>query len=190
MRDDQQAGLSAPEGCLQIEGDCDASGLRVAVVVSRYHEEVTGRLMRGAVDRLVALGARPDAVSVLFVPGAFEIPIAVREAARSGRFHAVVALGCVIRGETSHDRYIASEVTSGIGEIMRETGVPVGFGLLTVNTLKQARDRAGGGEGNKGCEAAEAVVRIWRLAKTLREGECGCSQATGAGESASAGTED
>lgn len=167
MKDVESASPQAPEGIVSHEPAPSAKGLRVAVVVSRYHAEVTEPLLRGAVAALVELGAKRKRIEAFWVPGAFELPLVVDRAARSGRFDAVVALGCVIKGETIHDRVIVREVTRGIGETMRQTGVPVGFGLLTVNSLEQARERAGGRLGNKGHEAALAAVTVLGLLDDL-----------------------
>ena len=163
MKPERKASLSVPSGVALHEPKPCAKGLRVAVVVSRYHEEVTSRLLQGAVEALVELGAKKRRIEAFSVPGAFELPLVVDRVARSGRFDAVVALGCVVKGETIHDRVIVREVTRGVGETMLRTGVPVGFGLLTVDSLAQALERAGGRHGNKGREAATAAVAVRRL---------------------------
>lgn len=131
---------------------------RVLVVVSRFNEGVTGRLLDGARQALVVGGVPPDSIDVVRVPGAFELPLAVQRGVDSGRYRAAVALGAVIRGETPHFTFISEETTRGLGEAARTSGVPVGFGLLTCDTLEQAMARAGGNAGNKGAEAATAAL--------------------------------
>jgi len=145
----------------------DASGRRFCLVVSRYHAEVTGRLENGARKALEGAGAAPGDVEVVRVPGAWELPWAARRAVRAGRFDAVVALGCVIRGATPHFDYVCRGATDGLGRIASEGGPPVGFGLLTCDDLEQALERAGGAAGNKGTEAARAVLELCELAERL-----------------------
>lgn len=149
------------------EGAPRASGRRFCLVVSRYHGEVTGRLERGAREALESAGAAAGDVEVLEVPGAWELPWAARRAARTGRFDAIVALGCVVRGATPHFDYVCRGATDGLGRIASEGGPPVGFGLLTCDDLEQALERAGGAEGNKGAEAARAVLELCELADRL-----------------------
>ena len=150
----------------RIEGRDDASGLRVAIVMSAYHAPVTEGLRDGALAALARASAESDQeVTVVTVPGAFELPLAARRAAESGAFDALVCLGCVIRGETPHFDYIASAVAHGVMAASQETGVPITFGVLTTNTLEEAQARAGEGPSNKGWEAAMAAVQ---LANTLR----------------------
>jgi 6,7-dimethyl-8-ribityllumazine synthase len=149
------------------EGSLDASSVRVAVVVSRYNETVTERLLDGAVACLDRLGQPPDARSIVRVPGAWELPVAVARAARSGRVDAVVALGCLVRGETFHFDLIAAEAARGLGAASRETGIPVGLGLLTTDTLDQAIERAGGKAGNKGAEAAASAIEMVQLLRRM-----------------------
>ncbi|MBI1967477.1 MAG: 6,7-dimethyl-8-ribityllumazine synthase [Gemmatimonadetes bacterium] len=132
---------------------------RVAVVVSRYNELVTARLLDGARQCLREKGVSESAVDVVWVPGAFELPVAAGAAAASGRYAAIVALGCVIRGETPHFEFVAGEATRGLGNVALAHGVPVGFGVLTTDTLEQAAARAGGAAGNKGYEAVDAALR-------------------------------
>ncbi len=131
---------------------------RIVVAVSRFNEGVSRGLLDGAVAALEELGYTQDRVDVLWVPGAFELPVAVGRALATGRYRAAVALGAVIRGETPHFDYICAETTRGLGETARETGIPVGFGVLTCDTLAQAMARAGGEAGNKGAEAATAAL--------------------------------
>jgi len=133
-----------------------ADGMRVAVVAARFNEDVVGRLVDGARDELVRHGC--DVAETVWVPGAFEIPVVAQRLAASGEFEAVVALGCVIRGGTPHFEYVSSAVTIGCEAVARKTGVPVGFGVLTVDDREQALARARGSEGDKGAEAAQAAV--------------------------------
>ncbi len=131
----------------------------VAIVVSSYHERITARLLEGALGTCAQAGIAAGQLDVAWVPGAFELGVTVATLAQSGRYAAVVALGVVVRGETPHFDFVAGETSRALGETARATGVPVGFGLLTVDTMAQAVDRAGGGAGNKGAEAAEAAIR-------------------------------
>ncbi len=147
-----------------------ATGSSFAIVVSTYHDAVTGQLLRGAMKVLREAGVGEDQVAVVRVPGSFEVPQAARAAAETGRFAAVVCLGCIIRGETPHFDYIASAVTLGITRAAQDTGVPITFGVLTTNTYEEAAARAGGGSGNKGCEAAEAAIELARVVQGLRSG--------------------
>ncbi len=154
-----------------IEGGLSAHGLRFAVVLSRFNDFIGERLLAGALDALTRSGAADDAIDVVRVPGAFEIPLAARELARSGRYDAVVCVGCVIRGATAHFDYVAGEMASGIAAVARETGVPVAFGVLTTETVEQAIERAGSKAGNKGFEAAMTAVEMANLLRRLRERE-------------------
>jgi 6,7-dimethyl-8-ribityllumazine synthase len=131
---------------------------RVAIVVSRYHERVTTRLLDGARRCCAQAGVDDGRIDVLWVPGAFELGVAVSAAARTGRYDCIVALGAVVRGETPHFEYVAGETSRVLAEVAREHALPVGFGLLTTETLEQAMERAGGSAGNKGYEAAEAAL--------------------------------
>lgn len=141
----------------------DASGLRIALVVSRFNHAISTRLIEGAHGALVEGGADPEDLSLFWVPGAFEIPQAARRLAESGRFDAIVTLGSVIRGGTPHFDYVCRGVTDGVREVMRSTDVPVGFGVLTTDDIDQALARAGGSDGNKGAEVALAAVEMARL---------------------------
>lgn len=141
----------------------DAEGLRLAVVVSRFNHLITARLLEACASELERRGARPEDVHVAWVPGAFEIPLAARALAASGRYDAVVTLGVVIRGGTPHFDYVCRGVTDGVQAVMRDTGVPVAFGVLTCDDVEQALERAGGAEGNKGQEAALAALEMARL---------------------------
>jgi 6,7-dimethyl-8-ribityllumazine synthase len=131
-----------------------------AVVVSRYHDFVTERLQAAAVAALEKAGTSPDAITVIRVPGAFELPFAARAAAETGAYSAIVCLGCLIRGATPHFEYIASAVAHGLTSASGETGVPIAFGVLTTNSIEEALERAGDGSSNKGWEAAAAALEM------------------------------
>ena len=155
-----------------IEGATDASRLRVGVVVSVYHSAVTRALRDGALAALRDAGAcaappAPGSVTVIEVPGAFEIPLAARRAAESGALDAVVCLGCIIRGETPHFEYLASAVAHAIATASQTTGMPMTFGVLTTNSLREAAARAGAGPSNKGREAALAAVQLANVVGSL-----------------------
>ena len=144
--------------------------MRVAIVVSRFNDFVTGRLLDGARAALADAGIAPDDVEVLHVPGAFEIPMAAQRVAEAGKVDAVVCLGCLIRGETPHFEYIASACAHGITAAAASTGVPMSFGVLTTNSAEEALERAAVGPSNKGREAAEAAVEMARLFARLPDG--------------------
>jgi 6,7-dimethyl-8-ribityllumazine synthase len=150
------------------QGELHGSGLRVAVVVARFNEEVTSRLLAGARTALERNGVRAEDVDVAWVPGAFELPFAARKLAESSRYDAVVCLGAVIRGETPHFEYVAGEAARGIADAGRDTGVPTIFGVITPNTLEQALARAGGDKGNKGFDAAANAIEMANLLRALR----------------------
>lgn len=143
----------------------DAAGLRFAVIVSRFNEAVTGALRAGALEALTT--AHASAIDIFDVPGAFELPLAARAAAASGKYDAVVCLGCIIRGETPHFEYISSSVAHAIAGVAIGTGRPVAFGVLTTDTLAQAAARAAAGSGNKGYEAAAAAIEMAHLLRRL-----------------------
>jgi len=152
-----------------IEGDLNAQGMRFAIVVSRWNSFITERLLQGAMDALRRTGCRREDITVVRVPGSFEIPSQSRTLAETGKFDAIITLGCLIRGETTHYEHIATEVTRGIGQSAQETGVPHTYGVLTCETLEQALDRAGLKAGNKGFEAAMSAVEMVSLKqKTAR----------------------
>ena len=151
-----------------LEGRLDAGGLRFGIVVSKYNEFVTTRLLAGAVDVLTKAGAGDRAIEVVRVPGAFEIPLVARRLAQSGRFDAVLCLGAVIRGETPHFEYISAETSRGIARAAWEANLPVIFGVLTTDTAEQAMERAGAPERNKGAEAARTAIEMANLMKQLR----------------------
>ena len=147
----------------------DASGKRFAIVVSRFNSFITERLLAGAMDALTRTGADADLIDVIKVPGSWEVPLVAGEVARQHRYDAIVCLSAVIRGETPHFDYVASEAAKGIAHVASETGVPVAFGVLTTNTLEQAIDRAGAKGGNKGFDAAMTAVEMANLLRTLRQ---------------------
>lgn len=151
----------------ELEGSLDGAGLRVCVVVARWNSFVTTKLLEGAVSGLRERGVDGEEVTVAWVPGAFEIPTAAKWAACSGNFDAVICLGAVIRGETAHFEYVAGGATEGISAVSLTTGVPVIFGVLTVDSVEQAMDRAGGKEGHKGDESAQAAIEMANLRKML-----------------------
>ena len=153
---------------LELEGAQKAPGLRFAIVVSKFNDFVTERLLAGALEALAAAAVASDDVCVIKVPGAFEIPQAAREVARHQKVAAVVCLGCLIRGDTPHFEYISEAVSHGIMSASSETGIPMTFGVLTTNSVEQALERAAAGSGNKGWEAAMAAVEMASLNTQIR----------------------
>lgn len=149
-----------------IEGSLDATGMRIALAVARFNRDVTEHLLEGAHRALLQAGA--GSVKVVWVPGAFELPLTARELAGTRSYDAVVCLGAVIRGETAHFDYVAGECARGIQQVALDTGVPVVFGVLTVDTREQAFDRVGGKEGHKGAEAAATAVEMVSLLRAIR----------------------
>jgi 6,7-dimethyl-8-ribityllumazine synthase len=147
----------------QLEGTHDGAGLRVCVVVSRWNGFVTEKLLEGAVSALREHGLAEEAITVVRVPGAFEVPTGARWAAESGRFDAIVCLGAVIRGETAHFEYVSGGAAEGISRVALDSGVPVIFGVLTVDSVEQAMARAGGKDGHKGEEAALTAIEMATL---------------------------
>ncbi len=150
-----------------IEGGLDAQDLRFACVAARFNEFVVEPLLQGAVDTLRRHGVAAESIDVVRVPGAFEIPLAVRKLAVSGRYDALIALGAVIRGDTPHFDYVAGECASGLARVTLETGLPVAFGVLTTDTVEQATERAGGKDGNKGADAALTAIEMANLLRLL-----------------------
>src|ERR1700690_216991 len=159
-----------------VAGKLDATGLRFGIVVSRFNEFITDRLLRSAYDGLLRSGAREKDVHIVRVPGAFEIPSAARTLAETGKYDAIICLGCLLRGDTAHYDVIVNEVTRGIGQSAQETGVPHAFGVLTCETLEQAIDRAGLKMGNKGFEAALAAVEMANLREAVSSQPSALSQ--------------
>ena len=152
-----------------VEGGMNAAGMRVAIVVARFNGFITERLLEGAVDALKRHGADPEGLTVVRVPGAFEIPLACQLLAAGGDYDAVVALGCVIRGATPHFDYVSAEVAKGLARAAIDSAVPVTFGVLTTDTIEQAVERAGTKAGNKGVDAALAAVEMVSVIRALTE---------------------
>jgi 6,7-dimethyl-8-ribityllumazine synthase len=152
----------------EVRGSYDASGMRFGVVVSRFNSFITERLLSGTLDALEKGGAAARQTDVVRVPGSFEIPLAAKKMAQAGRYDAIIAIGCVLRGETAHFDYVASEVARGVQLAQLDTGVPIIFCVLTCETLEQAIDRAGLKSGNKGYEAGLAALEMAGLASQLR----------------------
>jgi 6,7-dimethyl-8-ribityllumazine synthase len=150
-----------------IEGFLDAKGLNAALVASRFNDFIVSRLVSGAQDALVRHGMDPDEITIIRAPGAFEIPQAVSIAMKSGKFDMVIALGAVIRGSTPHFDYVASEVAKGVALVSMEAKIPIGFGVLTTDTIEQAVERAGSKAGNKGAEAAMAALEMADVLKKI-----------------------
>ncbi len=151
-----------------IEGDLNAAGMKFTLVVSRFNSLVTEALLKGAIDCLVRHGAKDTDLTVVWVPGGWELVAAVQAVIARGGQDAVIALGCVMRGETPHNEFITAEATKGIAALSMQSGVPVTFGVLTPNTLEQALERAGLKMGNKGAEAAQAAIEIVNVVKKLK----------------------
>jgi 6,7-dimethyl-8-ribityllumazine synthase len=156
-----------------VEGHPQGAGRRIAIVAARFNEVITRKLVDGALARLTALGVSDADIDVAWVPGAFEIPLVAQRFARSGRFHGVICLGAVIRGETAHFDLVANEAARGIAEVNRDTGIPIIFEVLAVENLAQAEDRAGGAHGNKGWEAADAVLSMVSVLERLPDARIG-----------------
>ena len=150
-----------------LEGTPNGEGQRFAVVVSRYHDFVTRPLLDGAVAALAEAGVASDDITVAHVPGSFELPVAAQRLAETGRFAAVICLGCLIRGGTPHFEYIASAVAHALASASTATGVPITFGVLTTNTVEEAIERAAPGPSNKGREAARSAVEMTTLMRAL-----------------------
>jgi 6,7-dimethyl-8-ribityllumazine synthase len=154
-----------------INGELTAAGLRFGIVVSRFNSFITDRLLAAAVDALSRAGAKSENVDVVHVPGAFELPLAAKKLAASGRYDALIAIGCVLRGETTHYDYVCSETARGLQLAQMDTGLPIIFCVLTCDTLEQAIDRAGLKGGNKGFEAGLAAIEMAQLLRKLTPGK-------------------
>ena len=152
-----------------IEGNLDASGLKIAIIVARFNSFITQPLLAGAYDTLTRSGCKPEAIEIIRVPGAWELPIVVKIVSEQHRHDAIIALGAVIRGDTPHFDYVAAQAAHGIGRIPLDTGIPVAFGVLTTNTVEQAIDRAGAKSGNKGSDAAMTAIEMANLLRRLRQ---------------------
>ena len=149
----------------EISGGLDARELRVGIVVAQFNEAVTSRLLSGAREAAVRHGVREDRITIVRVPGSFELPHAAARMALTGLWDAIAALGCVVRGETAHFDLVAAEAARGIARVARESGVPVAFGVLTTNTVEQAMARSGGALGNRGFDAMETAIRMGDLSR-------------------------
>ena len=150
-----------------LEGDFNARGLRFGIVASRFNDFIVDRLLDAAVSTLLKHGVAAGDIEIVRVPGAFETPLAAKKLATSRRFQALIALGCVIRGGTPHFEYVAGEATRGIGQISLSEEIPIGFGILTVDTIEQAIERAGTKAGNKGTDAALAAIQMATVLRQL-----------------------
>jgi len=152
------------------EGKLLADGFKFGIVVSRFNEFITKKLLEGALDALARHGAKGDDIAIAWVPGTFEVPVVAQKMASSGKYDAVICLGAVIRGATPHFEYIAAEVTKGIAHVGLSTGVPTIFGVITADTIEQAIERAGTKVGNKGFDAAEAAIEMANLLRAVETG--------------------
>lgn len=150
-----------------IQGELQAKGLKFAIVVSRFNDFITGKLLDGAVDALLRHGAKDEDIDVVKVPGAFEIPLIAKKLASKSAYNAVICLGTVIRGATPHFEYVASEVSKGIASASLDTGIPIAFGVITSDTIEQAVERAGAKSGNKGFDAAITAIEMAQVMKKL-----------------------
>jgi 6,7-dimethyl-8-ribityllumazine synthase len=149
------------------EGKLLADGLRFGIVISRWNSFITERMLSGALDALVRHGADENKIDIARVPGTWELAVAARKMAHSGKYDAIICVGCLIRGATPHFDYLAAEVTKGLGHLGMETGLPVTYGVITVENLEQAIERAGSKAGNKGAEAALAAIEMANLLKQM-----------------------
>jgi 6,7-dimethyl-8-ribityllumazine synthase len=150
-----------------IEGHLNATGLKFAIVATRFNDFITEKLLGGAIDALTRSGVQGDDIDIYKVPGAFEIPLVAQKAARTGKYDALICLGAVIRGSTPHFDYVASEMSKGIAAVSLETGVPLAFGVLTTDTIEQAIERAGTKAGNKGWDSAVSAIEMVNLTKQI-----------------------
>jgi len=153
----------------RIEGELTAINKSYAIVVSRFNELIGSKLLEGAMDCLVRHNASQNSIDVIWVPGAYEIPLVAKKAAKSGSYNAVICLGAVIRGETSHFDFVAAETSKGIAQSSLETGIPIIFGIITSDTIEQAIDRAGTTAGNRGFDAAMAAIEMSNLMDKIGE---------------------
>lgn len=151
----------------ELKGDMNGQGLHVGVIVARFNEVITRKLLDSAVETLIRHGVRDEDITVSWVPGAFELPVVAKALAKSGRYQAVICLGAVIRGETSHYDLVASQAAGGISSVALETGVPTIFGVLTTENMEQALNRAGGKSGNMGANTAVAAIETARIIEAI-----------------------
>ncbi|ACO04162.1 MAG TPA: 6,7-dimethyl-8-ribityllumazine synthase [Persephonella sp.] len=152
----------------EINGNLSAEGLNFCIVVGRFNDLITNKLLEGAIDCIVRHGGSEDNITVVRVPGSFEIPLIAKKVAKTGKYDAVICLGAVIRGSTPHFEYVAAEVTKGIALVSLETEIPVSYGILTTDTIEQAVERAGTKMGNKGFDAALSAIEMANLIKEIR----------------------
>jgi len=150
-----------------IEGELQAKGLKFGIVVSRFNDFITNKLLDGALDALLRHGAKEEDIDIIKVPGSFEIPVVARRLALKGTYNALICLGTIIRGATPHFEYIAAEVSKGIASVSMETGLPIAYGIITSDTIEQAIERAGTKSGNKGWDAAITAIEMSQLLKKL-----------------------
>ncbi len=151
------------------EGNLDASGIKFAIIVTRYHEFITSKLLSGSIDCLKRHGALEKDISVAWVPGAFEIPVTLKIMAESKKYDAIICLGSVMKGETSHNQYITNEVIKGVAKVNLDLNIPVSFGVITPDTLEQAIERAGTNQGNKGWDAALSAIEMTNLVREIKK---------------------
>lgn len=151
-----------------IEGALTTNGEKFCIIISRFNEFISSKLLSGALDELKRHGIAEDTIDVVWVPGAFEIPVIAKKCAKSGRYNAIITLGAVIKGSTSHYDYVCAEVSKGVASVSLETEVPVIFGVLTTDNLEQAIERAGTKAGNKGADAAKAAIEMANLMSALK----------------------
>lgn len=149
------------------EGSLLGKGLKFGIVVSRFNEFITNKLLDGAEDALLRHDVSEDDIEIAWVPGAFEIPLVAKKLAQTGKYDAIICLGAVVRGETPHFEYVASEVSKGIARVSQETGIPVTYGIITADTLEQAIERAGTKAGNRGFDAATDAIEMANLLKNI-----------------------
>lgn len=150
-----------------IQGELQAKGLKFAIVVSRFNDFITSKLLEGAIDALLRHGTADEDIDVVKVPGSFEIPLVARKMASKGTYNAIICLGTVIRGATPHFEYVAAEVSKGVASASLETGLPISFGVITSDTIEQAVERAGTKSGNKGFDAAITAIEMAQVMKKL-----------------------
>jgi 6,7-dimethyl-8-ribityllumazine synthase len=149
------------------EGQLSAKGLKFCIIVSRFNDFITSKLLSGATDALIRQGTKEDDIDVVKVPGAFEIPLVAMNAAKTKKYNAVISLGTIIRGATPHFDYVAAEASKGVAAATMDTGIPIAFGVLTTDTIEQAIERAGSKSGNKGWDAAMTAIEMANLMKSL-----------------------
>ncbi len=146
-----------------IEGMLTVSNEKFCIIAARFNEFISSKLLSGAIDELIRHGAKEENISIIWVPGAFEIPLIAKKAAKSGKYNAIITLGAVIKGSTSHYDYVCAEVSKGVASVGLETGIPVIFGVLTCDNIEQAIERAGTKSGNKGADAAKSAIEMANL---------------------------